>query len=78
MKENIRMMNISDELNKEECKKNNKKTGLEVEIMKMHWIKKRYFYHIWKWVSLTTLHGKKSNIEAINGIDVNSEYSWLN
>ena len=36
MKENIRMMNISDELNKEECKKNNKKTGLEVEIMKMH------------------------------------------
>ena len=37
MKENIRMMNISDELNKEECKKKkNKKTGLEVEIMKMH------------------------------------------
>ena len=41
-------------------KKKNKKTGLEVEIMKMHWIKKRYFYHIWKWVSLTTLHGKKA------------------
>ena len=61
MKENIRMMNISDELNEEECKKKKiKKTGLEVEIMKMHRIKKRYFYHMWKWVSLTTLHGKKA------------------